>query len=311
MPFQVIEAINQVKRQISEAPLEPVLSDFSLLFELTVNLYMKGLDRSDWSFLRQDQTFTVQKPYSTGTIQTTQGSATVAGTGTGWTSALVGMVLPVANNPALQVTAVGSPTSLTLEAPWPTASLPSGSGYTLYQGPATIAPANLPVKTIVHLSNGWYKLREVSIGNIRRADPQVMSLGPGQFYGRLKGNVIWIWPTPDQVYLYRCIYILDQPKPTTLDTSLNWGLGDPYWLLDALKGELYLLAYQRTKDQNFKVLSDLARAAAEAQILELEDRDERNRFITTDVRAMPFSNEIPGEFDLPFLSADALTRVAW
>ena len=71
------------------------------------------------------------------------------------------------------------------------------------------------------------------------------------------------------------------------------------------------VAYQRTKDQNFKVLSDLARAAAEAQVLELEDRDERNRFITTDVRAMPFSNEIPGEFDLPFLSADALTRVAW
>jgi hypothetical protein len=71
--------------------------------------------------------------YSTGTIAVTNGSATVTGTGTNFTSSLVGLSLRVGYiNPIYNIIAVPNSTTLTLELPWGSPSQ-SSTGYFIVQ----------------------------------------------------------------------------------------------------------------------------------------------------------------------------------
>lgn len=89
-------------------------------------------------------------PYSTGTATFTSGSATVTGSGTAWTSALVGGV--ISNNATgslYDVAAVSSATSLTLTVPYAQATA-AGAGYTIFASLAKNAAGSRSCVTMCH-----------------------------------------------------------------------------------------------------------------------------------------------------------------
>lgn len=78
-----------------------------------------GLDRAtmaDLPYLMTDGVITTVAPYTTGTVAMTNNSKTVTGTGTTWTSAMVGRKIRFgSDNAYYRISAVGSTTSITLE----------------------------------------------------------------------------------------------------------------------------------------------------------------------------------------------------
>src|SRR5262245_13005919 len=78
--------------------------------------YRKVLDSGEWSGLRKEAEFVVPAPYTTGTVTVTQGSPTVIGAGTTWTSAMEGRQFFVGNiAPYYTISSVGGVGTLTLD----------------------------------------------------------------------------------------------------------------------------------------------------------------------------------------------------
>jgi hypothetical protein len=310
-----LDIISAVKRRVQSPDTLPIVSDVSLMLDLVIRLYAQALDYAPWSWLRADTTFQTNPPYSTGTVTGTAGSAILTGTGTGWSSALVGYALQLQSSspgaPALYVASVQSATQLTLEAPLPYAL--SGAyqlvapRYTLSQTP--------PIKNILHISNGQWKLREANLSNIRRVDPTTTSLAMPRFYYRYSPTQILVWPTPDQTYLHRVWYLQDITKPTTLDAALTWGTqtlgaGNPWFLLDLLEAEVYRLSFKSTGKQHFLMLYQAMEQQGKQALQEMDEQDSHNRWLPDDVRALPFA-DITVDVDLPFISGDELLRIAF
>jgi hypothetical protein len=109
--------------------------------------YRKICDRVLWSFKLGRGTFQTPDAYSTGTVTMTNSSAIVAGSGTAWTSTLIGQQLKV-NGLVFTITAVGSTTSLTIDQSW-YGSTTSGLTYIICQAYITPTPTDF---------HGWYSV---------------------------------------------------------------------------------------------------------------------------------------------------------
>ena len=100
-----------------------------------------GLDRAtmaDLPYLMTEGFITTVAPYETGTVDVTNGSATVTGNSTVWTSAMVGRKIRIASeNAYYRIKAVGSGTSLTLEVLYQgttkTLALGTNPAYSIYK----------------------------------------------------------------------------------------------------------------------------------------------------------------------------------
>src|ERR1051326_55877 len=91
--------------------------------------YRKILRRAMWSFQLGRGQFNTINQYNTGTVTVTNNSATVTGSGTSWTSALINQQFK-SGGAVYTVTAVGSTTSLTIDKAWAGATA-SGQTYTI------------------------------------------------------------------------------------------------------------------------------------------------------------------------------------
>jgi hypothetical protein len=79
----------------------------------------KIYDRRNWFGLMIQGQVTSPQVYNTGLATVTNGSTAVNGTGTTWTSSMIGLQFRVGyNTPIYTITAVNSPTSITLNLPW-------------------------------------------------------------------------------------------------------------------------------------------------------------------------------------------------
>ena len=77
--------------------------------------YSRTLSAYEWYSLRTASAFYVAAPYSTGTVTVTNGSTTVTGSGTSWTSSMEGRQLIIGGQkPFYDIETVGGATSLTL-----------------------------------------------------------------------------------------------------------------------------------------------------------------------------------------------------
>lgn len=93
--------------------------------------YSEALSGNRWSGLREDDEFVINTPYEDGTITVTQGSATVTGSSTAFTSAMAGRQLIVESSaPFYDISSVESGTSLTLTRPY-SGSDDSGASYSI------------------------------------------------------------------------------------------------------------------------------------------------------------------------------------
>lgn len=96
--------------------------------------YLKILATRDWSGLRAQSQFIIPDPYTTGTITATLNSTTFSGTGTVWTTAMIGRQLKVNDqSPVLTITAVDAGAqTLTTNLAWGLDTV-ANSEYTIVQ----------------------------------------------------------------------------------------------------------------------------------------------------------------------------------
>ena len=121
-----------------------------------------ALSWGDWYQLNREAEFSIPEPVTAGTVTVANGSATVAGSGTSWTSALVGrQFLTEGSGPFYTITDVTSTTALTLDRVW---GKPDGVGvtYSIQVIYVTVPSDFLHFTTVVDLDNNW-RLR-VNIG---------------------------------------------------------------------------------------------------------------------------------------------------
>jgi hypothetical protein len=110
----------------------PSASSF-LARDWVTNAFRRVAERRDWSWLVKPGQFTFNTLYNTGTVTVANLSATVTGSGTTWTSAMVGRQIRIGlANPIYTITAVTAPTSLTIDSPWGPATISTGSPYEIY-----------------------------------------------------------------------------------------------------------------------------------------------------------------------------------
>ena len=109
----------------------------------------------NWSFLVAYDQFDMPDSYGTGTVSATNGSTTIDGVGTAFTSDLVGRQLKVAmSTPMLTIVSVESLTSLTVDFPWAGASV-STQPYIILQALVTPADDFLSFVSVVSVQNMW------------------------------------------------------------------------------------------------------------------------------------------------------------
>lgn len=93
-------------------------------------------------------------PYTTGTCTVTNGSASIVGIGTVWTSAMNGRKFRFSSDQAYyRIKSVDSTTGITLTAPYQGSTNSSGSTYIIYKDEYRLAPDVDTYKTIVQIQN--------------------------------------------------------------------------------------------------------------------------------------------------------------
>jgi len=92
-------------------------------------------------------------PYSTGTATVTNGSVTITGSGTSWTSDMVGRKIRVGNGqPYYRIKSIDSSTSMTLVTQFQ-GSTSSGNSYTIYKDEYRLASDVDTYNTVIQLQN--------------------------------------------------------------------------------------------------------------------------------------------------------------
>jgi hypothetical protein len=105
------------------------------------------LDTMGWKGLESEGYLQTAAAYTTGTVDVTQGSAIVTGTGTAWASAITSMQFLLAGDTALYTVTYVSATSLTLDRPFE-GNTANGAGYTLLQWIYALPADDKRLKTI-------------------------------------------------------------------------------------------------------------------------------------------------------------------
>lgn len=123
------DIVGEIKRKLGD-----VTTETTTAIELAINNYYFELwNKNLWWFARRDFYFDTIAPYSTGTITVTSGSASVTGSGTTFTSAMVGRKLVVSgDNLAYTVKTFTSTTAITLDTVYKGTG-GSGQSYKIYK----------------------------------------------------------------------------------------------------------------------------------------------------------------------------------
>lgn len=94
-------------------------------------------------------------PFSTGTCTVINGSASIVGTATAWTSVMVGRKFRFGNDQAYyRIKSIDSSTALTLSAPYQGSTNSTGSSYVIYKDEYRLAPDVDTYNTILQIQNG-------------------------------------------------------------------------------------------------------------------------------------------------------------
>jgi hypothetical protein len=144
--------------------------------------YESILDSRPWEALRAFGVLTTVAPYSTGTASFTNGSQTVTGAGTAWTSAMDGRKIRLAGlEETYTIMTVDSATQASIDRPYSGDSL-AGAAYEILQDEYTL---DAGVKTVLTLSPPYM-------------DPQAPSTAPRDMSRCIVSVPSMWWPIEDQ-----------------------------------------------------------------------------------------------------------------
>lgn len=194
-------------------------------------------EKRDWSFLRVGGQIVIPASTSTGTVAVTNGSATVVGTGTAWTSALINQQFKFAGQaPVYNITAVTDATHLTIEDEWALATS-SGSSYLICQAWVTMPADFWTFRTIADPTNLWrLHTNFFDQTHLDRADPGRTSSGTPYIVAAFRDYVdpvtfisyvrYEMWPAPTALRAYPYTYFKRAPDLTATSVLPGIVTGD-------------------------------------------------------------------------------------
>lgn len=170
------------------------------------NTYRRIIDCRSWYGLKIRGQISVPNPYSVGTCTITNGSATVTGLGTNWTSDLVGQQFRINFTYAYQtIIQVNSPTSLTLDFPF--AGPTTTSGYMIIAAYFALDANIKKMLWAVNQMMGWPMDVDVDVRTINAIDTWRTFLGWSTAFAARPPTPsgqyqIEIWPSPFQQQVF-------------------------------------------------------------------------------------------------------------
>lgn len=172
--------------------------------------------KGPWSWLLKEGAITTVAEYSTGTVSLTQGSATVTGSGTTFTSAMVGRRFRSSDGTQYTISAYVSGTQVTLSTAYAGSSV-SGAAYRIYQD-----VYSLPSDCVV-LQSWWNTQTRCWVRAVPRSSvfersvlmdmrsgwPEVAAMWQGtQPTGSTPTSPqVVFWPAPSSVQLIPILYV--------------------------------------------------------------------------------------------------------
>lgn len=196
---------------------------------------------SNFSWLYGDSSFITAKPYETGTVSVTEGSATITGSGTTWSSAMVGRKF-YCGNATYEIATFVSTTSMTLTTVYAGDSA-SGATYKIYQDQYSLA-SDVEDVLAMRQENWPSKIQKVGIEVLDNYYPQRNSFGYPCVYSIIgydsTGYIkVAVYPIPNQA---RNIYYRYKKRviEMTLDADTPIVPLRYRWVL--AKGALYIVA---------------------------------------------------------------------
>lgn len=218
-----------------------------------------------WSYRRRDTIIQTVAPYATGTVTVTAGSGTVTGSGTAWTSAMVGRQIRIAGETVfwwIGAVNVGLQTLTLADAQlqavvW-VATGAAGVAYSIFADQFAV-PADM---AIILTQVGTWPLQETSQTEIDLLDPGRVSGGsgvPDRWYwcrtrvtGTTQYRFIGLWPVPGAAGTLRVPYLIEPPD-LTADTDLPVVPSEVLELSAGIRAAL--LVFGKTGDQRWALVA--------------------------------------------------------
>jgi len=268
-------------------------------------------ERRRWSWLWRYGQFIIPAVYNTGTVTVTLNSATVTGSGTAWTSAMIGRQFRTSvSSPIYTITAVASGISMTIEAVWGSATA-GGQSYEIWQAYVT-APSDFHAFIAVWDPRlNWQLHLNIAQETINDADAQRSNSGNAYLLSPWTYDTtspplprFELWPHQKAAYVYPFLY---EARPTDISDA---AATLPRYIRGDLLIETALAMAARwpgpSKDNPnpyFSIqLASMHDARAERMIAELERQDEE-----TNMQEFSYP---PGMAPWPFFDAAWLQRHA-
>jgi hypothetical protein len=205
------------KRLLIYAPECPI----PLAQEWINTAYSRALTRTNWAGLRAEAEFVIPSTYNTGTVTVTQNSAAVVGSGTTWTSSMIGrQFFTGGNGPFYTITDVPSSTSLTLDRTY-AAETSAGSTYDIVLVYLPVPSDFLSFQSVMDRSNNWrlhtnFRQEQLDTWDSKRSvtgTPTLLAAAPFTSAG-LARYELWPRVTTGKTYSYRYV-----KKPSLLSAA--------------------------------------------------------------------------------------------
>lgn len=180
-----------------------------------------------WKERQKEANILTVAPYQTGAVTVTNLSTTLTGSGTTFTSAMVGMKFTLGTGgPWYRISGFTSVTQLTLARAYQEVTA-SAQGYTIYQDEYDVGTDVEVVRECdLLLSRYRGKLRSVNTADLDGATYMTSSISIPQAWAlcteTTAGSIrVRLWPIPDTVYAFRCLYLKSWTPITAADTTLH------------------------------------------------------------------------------------------
>jgi len=247
--------------------------------------YQQLLKNWQWSFLKGYKNLALVAPYGTGTVSVTNGSTTVTGSGTSWTSGMAGRHFRLSNAiPFYKIASVTDATHLELFSAYGSNDA-AGQAYTIFQHIYSLASDCREIIKIVY----DFPMQEKSVEWIERNDPD-RSLNGKPLYWTDRGldssnyRQIEVYPMPDDNYVIRYSY-------WKIITDLSANADTPLIRDDLLIEASLIDCYRIAVNKNPNYVSLIATAAASCQKLWVDAVEEDMRKSSAEMEVRDYGEE--------------------
>jgi len=183
---------------------------YSLAQQWIIDRYRSVTENLLWSFKIGQGTFYTPEAYSTGTITVTNASTTITGSGTTFTSGMVGRQLLIGGF-VFTITAYASATSITVDTTW-YGDTASAQTYQILQAYITPTESDfLGYISVIDPANGWrirtgYNSTELDMMDARRSSTGTPCLLAGRSYNSSDIARYELWPYSTSVKQFMYLY---------------------------------------------------------------------------------------------------------